>query len=264
MKNRTNSLEKFSIFQSKPQPNTGLNNSIKTPSLTAVATAVGVSSLASAGTIESEAIFIYVACVALGIAFLPGFASGLLLGSVCSLVNIALAILMHRISPLNAPKSSYYYFLINNPLTATIVGPSIEEILFRGLLLPAMLAVITTLFPITTTIMFWGTGITLAATIAIGLTAGLFGLAHIANDHEGAYRQVFFTTLFGIACGVIALQLGLWAAIGAHIVNNSIMMALMLPSSTSFLQSNGVLTEPIDARDQSELSMDETLIAPSF
>ncbi|WP_058534514.1 CPBP family intramembrane glutamic endopeptidase [Legionella saoudiensis] len=260
MKNLTHSLGKFSIF--KPQPNTGSNPNINPPSLTSVAAAIGVGTLTAIGNFEPEFITIYVACLALGLIYLPGFTAGLSIGFACALANMSLTLIMQQINPLTLQDSSYYRTVANKPLYVTLIAPVLEEVFFRGLLLPAMLAAITAFFPITTTMMFWGTGITLAAAISIGVTAGMFGLLHLRNDHEGAYRQALVATLIGIALGVTAIEFGLWAAIGAHIVNNSISYASLL-FSLEFCQPDN-LPEQSEKCAPPELSMESAILAPYF
>lgn len=263
MKNLTHSLGQFSIFQSRPQSNTTLKANIEAPPLTAVASAVGVGSLTSIGNLQLGSITIYLTCLALGIACLPGFTTGLLIGPMISLITISLNMIMQLIAPLTERNSNYLRLIRENPLNAMIIAPVLEEGIFRGLLLPVMLDAITTLFPITTTMMFWGTGITLAAAISIGVVAGLFGAIHVFNEHEGAYRQAFIATLSGIAFGILALEFGLYAAIGAHIMNNSIAVFYLL-SCVGCCQPPSALTTQIDEFSSPELSIDETLMIPNF
>ncbi|KTD35661.1 CAAX amino terminal protease self- immunity [Legionella moravica] len=254
MKKPTSPLGKLSIFSSESLQNTKLNTNVAAPSLTAVATNLGVSSITSMASIEPISLSVYLGCIILGIACLPGFTSGLLLGSLCTLAVGSLSQIMQFIDPLYVRNSHYYRYVLDNPLTVTITAPLIEELIFRGLLLTVALIAVTTLFPITTTIMMWETGISLAAAIAISAVAMVFGLVHLGNEHEGAYRQAFIATLSGIAFGVMALQFGLGTAIGAHVINNSISYTIAYLSDLGFLKPSLGLSVQSEESDTSELN----------
>ena len=199
----------------------------KAPSLTAVAAAIGVSPNIGMGNIELNSIGIFLICMALGVVYLPGFTTGLLVGAVQALIGNTLVHIMEYVKPLNDNDSAYKHQILDNPLLVTLIGPTLEEVIFRGILLPMVLTAVAWLFPITTTTMLFGAGLSLAVGISVGLVALLFGIVHLNNKHEGVYRQAFVTSLAGITLGVLALEFGLAAAIGAHIMNNIIAFSLV-------------------------------------
>lgn len=158
-----------------------------------------------------------ITAIALGSFFIPHFALGLAVGTAVVITEIVALILLRPtiLPPLQQKRqvSQYHESIIKNPVNATLLGPIFEEVLFRGIILPA-------LFNITKSVPF--------AAIGSGL---LFGAAHLNNRHDGAQKQAIVSAIWGTAIGFFSVSYGLGAAIAAHIANNTIATSLSVALS---------------------------------
>ncbi len=175
-----------------------------------------------------------VVLMSVGSVMIPHFSLGLALG-VANLVLASMVGLLVSLLPIKkANQEDYRQQLLSYPMMVTVFAPTLEELLFRGLLQTLLIA----LFP-------------QASLMAVCITALLFGLAHLTNAKENdAYHQAINTTFSGIFFGLVAMQLGLWAAIAAHMMNNTIALTLLMlcgvpapkPQSTFVGQSSLSIT----------------------
>jgi membrane protease YdiL (CAAX protease family) len=117
--------------------------------------------------------------------------------------------------------------------TSTVVrGPLMEEALFRGIIQDLLLSrfllfAIQKLAPGREIVL----EVQIAKALRIGITALLFGVAHLTNGHGGVRRQAIMTTLSGILLGYLKeSRLGILATIGAHVTNNACGHALIVRS----------------------------------
>ncbi|WP_157811319.1 CPBP family intramembrane glutamic endopeptidase [Microbacterium lacus] len=102
-------------------------------------------------------------------------------------------------------------------LTPVIIGPTIEELFFRGVLLVAIFTVVRRAF---------GKGF--AAFIALVVTTGVFVLAHGISGAVGWDDAVVFT-LVGLVVGLLVLLTGrIWGALLVHMVFNGTYVLLAL------------------------------------
>jgi membrane protease YdiL (CAAX protease family) len=108
-------------------------------------------------------------------------------------------------------------------LAPIVIGPFIEELFFRGLLLRAVQRRATT----GTTA---GGGVT-ATTIAVVVSAIVFALLHVAQaaSVSEAWRVGGGSFVFGVAAGVVTVLTGrLGAAVVGHMVFNGALIAALL------------------------------------
>lgn len=224
MKNETNSLQQLSFFKFSSQ-NNEINPKGNFFSLTEVASAV---SKCSAPMIRNSrpSLAIYAACIALGTAYVPEFTSGLPLGAICLFINSLFTIVMNSIKPIEIKKRDYFDYMLANPLSVTLIGPITEEIIFRGVLLQAIISLISNFSP-TEPMLEPNPKFTRAAEISINISSVLFGLIHLRNAHEGKYRQALAATFTGLMYGMLAVDFGLGATVGAHIMNNSVVFTYL-------------------------------------
>ncbi|MBS0621135.1 MAG: CPBP family intramembrane metalloprotease [Verrucomicrobia bacterium] len=150
-----------------------------------------------------------ISVIALGSIFIPHFALGIAFGTALLFAEVTVILLLRCCFPLPAPErknevSEYKQNIHRNPIQATLLGPFVEEVIFRSWILPALRAI---------------TGSAPFAAIGSGI---LFGAAHLVNPHDGARFQAVASTVWGIAVGFFAISYGLPAAIAAHIANNTI------------------------------------------
>ena len=168
-------------------------------------------------------------CVAgIGTALIPHFALGVAVGITTAIV---LRLFMGLISQIwGDPKENKTMtaLIMSDPLTATLCAPLMEEFLFRGLIQPLLVLMLTCLAPGLAAIPFLTIGLSLALIASIICTSSIFGIIHLANSTDlDNYYQVIGTTLAGITFGVISAQFGLAAAIAAHIALNTISITML-------------------------------------
>jgi membrane protease YdiL (CAAX protease family) len=138
--------------------------------------------------------------------------------------NYITILLLRTLIKSEIPKS-YSDFLKKNQIDITFIGPIIEELIFRGAVLPLSLLTIGLLFPASLTTPFFGLGISMAAACALIISSVSFGLVHYSNGGKN-HLQVINSALCGIVYGLLSLQFGLITAIGAHIFNNFFITAI--------------------------------------
>lgn len=169
--------------------------------------------------------------VLFGAISVPFFHVGLLVGLSNFLIKIPLILLLTNFFPKKETDSNSYssgtdlHLLLYTSLTA----PILEEVIFRGVFQPALLALIGLIIPASTSF-FILPGLSAATLTAVFITATAFGLVHAFNDHPGAYQQAFHASISGIVLGLLAVYFSLPVAIAAHVTNNT--MAVLLTMST--------------------------------
>lgn len=168
-----------------------------------------------------------IAAVALSSLYVPNVALGLAVGTALSVtVNVAMQALT-ALNVLESDNNSSYLEMVQlSPLLYSLVLPVGEELVFRGVLQPLMSRAIVWIAPAAAAT-FLGTPLSIATGVSIVATAAIFGLIHLFNEHENAPAQAVFSTLSGIALGVVAAQFGLGASIAAHIANNTLSVSLI-------------------------------------
>jgi membrane protease YdiL (CAAX protease family) len=118
--------------------------------------------------------------------------------------------------------------IFKSPLTVTLFAPIMEELFFRGIIQPLLLASILTLFPQLTGVVLFGT-FSAAGICAVAITAALFGAVHLTNQKKNdAYHQAFNATFGGVVYGLLSLQFNLFTSIAAHVINNTVCITLMM------------------------------------
>ena len=175
--------------------------------------------------------------IVLGAVLTPNFSIGLIFGVVNLLISASIIVAANIISPIKHKENQpYHVFLKSNPIYAAIIAPIVEELLFRGVLLPILQVIIASLVPATTAIFICG-GISVASAIAILATAIIIGAVHLGNKHNGAHRQALLCTIMGVSLGAISVQFGLFAAIAAHMINNTIAVTSFLSKTNGIVRS---------------------------
>jgi len=155
--------------------------------------------------------------------FLLGMAAGVAIGFTAIIITKALATL--GIFKTEGKNSEYMKQLFAFPLLGTLIAPVAEELVFRGGIQPLLTRTLIWLVP-TTTAIFAGTGLSIAAAVSIVATAAIFGFAHIFNQHQNSHIQAIITAVEGVAFGILAAQFGLGASIAAHLTINTILITL--------------------------------------
>lgn len=155
---------------------------------------------------------------------LPSFGLAYAITTGVLFMNITTAASLSRFDK-SEPKKGYPDLLRNHQLVATLGGPILEELIFRGFVLHLSLLLIGLIFPPAMILPFLNVGISVAAATAITISAILFGLAHQDNAKNN-YTQVLITFCSGLVFGFFAVQFGLAVAIGAHIFNNTLAVSL--------------------------------------
>lgn len=163
--------------------------------------------------------------IALGAVFLPHFSLALAIGTVNFILTLVIIGILALFIPNKPVKQEYIDFLLKNPLYVTLMGPVLEELIFRGTLLNIAIFALICVIPCSATLPFFGTGLSIAVASSLLVTSLGFGLCHFPGSESIA--QVVGTTSGGIVFGLLAIQFGLTAAIGAHIMNNVIVMMLL-------------------------------------
>lgn len=168
-----------------------------------------------------------ISVIALGCFFIPHFSLGLGAGVVMLAGSAVLAFALYAlgISKKTDNNSEYDQQIRDNPILASIIGPVLEEVAFRGLLLPTIARIALRILPFAAA-PFLGTGMLVATAIGIGCSAVAFGAIHLFNSHENAKSQALVCAVAGIAHGVLYATFGLGASIAAHIMNNTIVVIL--------------------------------------
>lgn len=170
--------------------------------------------------------------IALSAAFLPhfGLACAVTIGVLFSnLIIVSIIGMFVKTKPTKELSDA----IKNKQLLVSLGGPALEELFFRGALLQLSLLLIGLAFPPALLLPFLNLGISVAAATAILITAIPFGLMHAGNAEKNGYPQVVATFLYGLAFGFFAVQFGLLVAIGAHVLNNTIICSVLNLSSTS-------------------------------
>jgi membrane protease YdiL (CAAX protease family) len=162
--------------------------------------------------------------IACGILFLPNFGTGAALGfgmlGIAAITSgVAFVFKLFKIDENN----KYNEWISNHLFFGAVGAPILEEILFRGCLQPLTTKAILWLVPAASaTIM--SLNLSVAVVVSVVAIGAIFGFVHYFNDHKNSHIQAVVTGIAGIALGLTAAYLGLPAAIGAHMLNNTIAM----------------------------------------
>lgn len=175
-----------------------------------------------------------IGALALGVVFAPkAVPTGIAIGVVNLITMLVSLSIINKMGWLHEDKDSEYEkFLLKNPLAAALIGPALEEGIFRGCIQPLIARSVLYVIP-TAAAAFLGTRVSVAVAISIVVTAILFGAVHLDNKHKAANAQAVVTGILGITFGICAAQLGLVAAIAAHVVSNTIVVAILLAGKKS-------------------------------
>lgn len=162
-----------------------------------------------------------VAFLGVGATCLPHFALGCAIAAGVFAINFVMA---RMISAFVKPKMKQEYLDIikNRLLLVTLADPILEGLVFQGAILKLSLLLIGLAFPPTLILPFLNTSLSIAATIAIFITAVLYAHMHVYNAEENNHAQVASSFLLSVTCGVLATQFGWLVSLGAHVSNNVI------------------------------------------
>jgi membrane protease YdiL (CAAX protease family) len=120
------------------------------------------------------------------------------------------------------------------PMYRTIIAPLVEELLFRGSI-PLLSHAIVYLIPNASAILFGPFNVSVV--ISIVATSILFGFGH---DNWPTFKIIG-----GLVFGILAVNFGLAAAVGAHMMNNTIVISPgYLLVGDKIVNKN--ISEPID------------------
>lgn len=161
----------------------------------------------------------------------PYFAFGLAVGVVAffiQTITLYLAYSLGIFSLDSRPNTDEYIeWATNHAFFTAIIGPIIEELIFRGAIQPLCITVIGLINPALLLMPFFSTGLNVAVIAGIVCTSLLFGIGHLGSskNHDN-YLHAVMATLGGILEGVLAIKFGLVASIAAHIANNLIVITL--------------------------------------
>jgi membrane protease YdiL (CAAX protease family) len=170
-----------------------------------------------------------VAGVAAACLLSPAFAIGAATVAITLPLEITAAISMNRLGLFkDDPDSKYHKLIVKHPYYATVFAPILEEIAFRGIILNAIKVVATQVLPAITITCLIGPPMHIAVAVSIAASAILFGAAHLRNSHKNVIPQSIMCAISGIAFGILFVQYGLLASIGAHIVNNTVITGVLL------------------------------------
>ena len=117
-----------------------------------------------------------------------------------------------------------YHQFISKAISTIVIGPIVEEIMFRGVLQSIYLNHLPRLI---------SKGVApgsekwfdtkFAKAFRIGFSAFIFGLAHLVNGITGARRQAFGSAMFGIGTALLTeSRPGIIGSIGAHMTTNAL------------------------------------------
>ncbi len=197
------------------------------------------------------------AVLALGLAISPSIGLGIAIGIANLIIKIIIISNLDNIlSRSENSNSKYSNLLALHPYYVSFGGPILEECFFRGLLQPLLLSLISHLAPSLASTIFLSSGVSIAAIIAISITAIGFGLIHLLNSHPNSDIQAITCTISGLIYGLISLQYGLAATVAAHITNNMIVticVALNLTDKIDNINIEQIETE-LGARPQLALA----------
>jgi len=144
-------------------------------------------------------------------------------------VNILIAVILRLVMPVPREENSGYSKYLNEstPFELGVAGPIVEEVLFRGILQGGLLVVLKRLIP-ATTVSILGMPFTIAGLIAIVTASAVFGAVHAMNDHKGAWGQAIVVGVSALFTeGPLAYFYGIEASMMAHILNNTIISAVL-------------------------------------
>ncbi|MGC1878917.1 MAG: CPBP family intramembrane glutamic endopeptidase [Rhabdochlamydiaceae bacterium] len=171
-----------------------------------------------------------------GILLFPNFGLGLAVGTadfVFSAISLVVLSKTKIIKPQTDKNNEYDKHLLRSLLHVSVFGPIAEEGIFRGLVQPLLTKSVQVLIP-AATVIFFGTGLSVATAVAIVATSVLFGAAHLPNRHKNAHIQAMSATVSGVVMGILAARFGIGASIAAHIANNSLAsLFIAIPQSLS-------------------------------
>lgn len=115
--------------------------------------------------------------------------------------------------------AEYTKFILENFWKIAVIGPVIEEIIFRVVIQGCFDFLATKIFQ-DKEVEIFSYKIKLATLVSVVATSILFGLAHYSNGLGIA--QVIGTTISGVILGVLRDQYNPLASMAAHITNNTL------------------------------------------
>ena len=95
------------------------------------------------------------------------------------------------------------------PFAICVVVPIIEEIIYRGILLTGFTYILSDI-------------------VAILLSSFIFGIVHLTNNKNDSHKQSICAGIGGILHGTLMINYGLWASIGSHVINNTMIVFFLL------------------------------------
>ncbi len=179
-----------------------------------------------------------VSAIALGCLYIPRFALGLGLGAAMLVTQLAISaipkiIKKEKTDQAESNGSPYLDHIMNNVVAISIFGPIYEEMLFRGIITPAITKAALLAIPALAAPLC-GLGMTAAAGVSVALSSVIFGAAHLVNPHKQATKQAISATFGGVVFGLVSHYYGLGSAAAAHIANNAILgLVLLFQSKTN-------------------------------
>ena len=161
------------------------------------------------------------ACFCSGHMYVPNFPMGLSVGVANLIINSILRYFVETVAPLPVEESECAAKYKENILHSTVLGPIVEELIFRGYI------TLTKQWELSafeeTAVLFLH-----PVTLVILISSLCFGAGHLVNQHNRAYRQAAYATLSGMVYGFLALQFGLAVPIAAHMINNFLVLLALL------------------------------------
>jgi len=151
------------------------------------------------------------------------FLVGAAVGVVNTISSIALTQLLLKQVPPTQEDEQYVRLVTESVFKSAVIGPILEEVIFRGVLQPSLRWIVSVWLPDVSLKVAFIPPMALASMISVVATSVLFGFMHLTNNHSYKKFQALHATGIGIVYGVLAANYGLGASIGAHIMSNTIL-----------------------------------------
>lgn len=161
-----------------------------------------------------------------GILYSDEFLIGVKMGTLVTITMLPIfSLFLYYLSPLVKQDTiDHIDDCLTKPFVGAIIAPIMEELLFRAGLQTAIKYCIQSK----------------TSVIHVILTALIFGLAHLSNTHDVTKFQAIASSITGIGFGLLFEYYGIWASIGGHTINNTILISiqLMLPMIKKSLENS--------------------------
>lgn len=156
--------------------------------------------------------------------FLMGVKTGIL--DIGITAPIGCLLLYYFSSPVKEDNSSYEDVCLDKPIAASITVPIMEELLFRVGLQTVVKYCINSESSI----------------IHVIITALIFGVTHLTNSHTATKEQAVASSISGLLYGLLFEYYGILASIGAHTINNTILISiqLMIPTLKKYIEDERI------------------------